>query len=91
LQDYGQHLYVGSPFFKKILVVSTPRVAAWTHKGDRPDPGIGNTTIEAVASDAFFALYTGAVNVSEFAPLPARRSVGPRLAQRVHWVARVKS
>jgi hypothetical protein len=56
------------PFSKKI--VSTPRVAAWTHKDDRPDPGIGNKTAQAVASGAFFALYTGAVNVTEFALYP---------------------
>ena len=56
-------------------------MAAWTHKDDRPDPGIGNKTAQVVASDAFFALYTGAVNVAEFAhgvlwgPMVARRAV----------------
>jgi len=61
---------MGSPFLNKIFVVSTAHRAAWTHKDDRPDPKIRNKTAQAVASDAFFALYTGAVNVSEFAPYP---------------------
>ena len=61
---------MGSPFLKKILVVPTQRLAARTPKDDRLDPGIGNKTAQAVTSDAFFALYTGAVNVSDFAPYP---------------------
>ena len=48
---------MGSPFLKKILVVPTQRLAARTPKDDRLDPGIGNKTAQAVASDAFFALY----------------------------------
>ena len=61
---------MGSPFLKKIVVVSTQRLAARTPKDDRLDPGIGNKTAQAVALDAFCALYTGAVNVSDFAPYP---------------------
>ena len=53
---------MASPIFKKILVVPTERVAAWTPKDDRLDPGIGNKTAQAVASYDFFALYAGAVN-----------------------------
>ena len=56
---------MASPIFKKILVVPTERVAAWTPKDDRLDPGIGNKTAQAVASYDFFALYTGAVNNPE--------------------------
>ena len=47
---------MGSPIFKKILVVPTERVAAWTPKDDRLDPGIGNKTAQAVASASMKAI-----------------------------------